>query len=218
MALLLQTAMQAMFTILHLQSQYSGTPDLDYFYMKNINYSNNVFECCNSAGEIFNTPAAEKFGNVNVTITNNYVMYAGHGLASQRPVKCGNLYAGTRYRSNLYFDEALIANNYVVFPVITALMDACQWSDDMNPIIYRDNVYVLYTPGNLIGVSESIPECYQPTMVYPFSERALQMVVKKGYETNGTYYYTDEAYWPEVAEGAYYKAKPVIEFETDAES
>ena len=192
-------------------TQFSGeTGDQTEYNMSNIDISNNVFEKCNSAVEIFNVAFSDVHEIVNATITNNYIMYSGHGLCSQRPVKDGNMFAGTRYRSNYYNGTSMIADNCVVFAILNKYTDACQWSSDMNPIIYQDNTYVIYTPKSMFATSEAIPECYQPTMLYPFSERILQMIQKKGYETGGTYYYTDKEYIEGVLEGAYYKTPPVL--------
>ena len=175
--------------------------------MKNVDYSYNVFECCNSAGELFDRAIAQRYGAENLRISNNYVIYPGHGLPSQRPVKGGNIYSGNRYRPFTYYGTAEVTNNYIVYPIISSYTDACQYAPDINTVTYANNVYVLYTPKMRFTTSDFIPGCYQPTMIYPFSERTLQMIIQRGLETGSTYYYTDEPYMAGVAEGCYYNPK-----------
>lgn len=126
-------------------------------YMKNIRYSNNVIENANYSVEYFinGIPDGNDSGFYGVTIENNLMWYAGHGLCRQRPDRTESAHIKSWTSSN-HAKDFVVKNNLMCLS-FNMLMHICSNSPnceggDCMPML--ENNTIIGHEGDLFGILE----------------------------------------------------------------
>ncbi len=161
--------------------------------MKNIEYSDNVFDCCNWSVEYYisSLEADNKSMMSNFRIVNNLMWYAGYGFCEQRPDKDGAAHikswmsgAGTFRRNPA--EDFYVGNNLFVYSTGQFLQIFS--TDDGSMPVMEGNTYIQSIGGPLgvFGVRD--------TTLSPYDANAKSTIVNKFGDTQATVWFTREPY------------------------
>lgn len=159
---------------------------------KNVEYSNNVAEKCNTGLEVWqrNTKPEnnKRFVIENMQLHDNYSLFLGYGWGNQRPNKDGNFFYGETAFNTTEYINCSVERHYGILSNCYALLVRNVAPTKYN---FHDNVYFLERGKKIGGVCENPGDGSGEVWSPEYNEENVCEFVRRGGEP-GTAWYIEE--------------------------